>query len=458
MESAGLRAVGTVAMSGEKMPTWIKELRPTLALAVPIMLGQVSQMLMGILDSVMVGRVGAVPLAGSAFVGAVFSVFFVGCIGLLQPGAVVAAREHGAGRDDLGGRYLRHSRRLAWVAGAILATVMLGLLLAKDHFGQPAEVVAVMGPYFALIAISLVPTLVFQADRQFAEALGRPWTPLVIMLGCVALNAGLNWVFIYGKLGFPAWGLTGAGVATLVARVVSVILLRVWLDRVPEFRVAMTEARRPGLERARFRELLVLGLPMGAALFFETAAFSAAAVMAGWLGTVSLAAHQIALSCAALTFMVPLGVSLALSVRVGKALGAGRRETLRAISLGATLFVVATTAVTTLAYLVWGGRIAALFVADADVVALAGRVLVVVVLFQLFDGLQVVFAGALRGMADVRVPTLVAFGAYWGVALPVGYFWGVHGGGGLLAIWVALAAGLALAAILLGARLRWMTR
>jgi MATE family multidrug resistance protein len=440
------------------MPTWIKELRPTMALAVPIMVGQVSQMLMGILDSVMVGRVGAVPLAGAAFVGAVFTVFFVGCIGLLQPGAVLVAREHGAGRDELCGLWLRHARWLAWVAGAGLGAVMLGLLLVKDHFGQPAEVVAIMGPYFAIIAVSLVPTLLFQADRQFAEALGRPWAPLGIMLGCVALNAALNWVFIYGKLGFPAWGLTGAGVATLVARVVSVLVLRAWLERVPEFRVAMAEARRPGVEAARMRELLALGLPMGAALFFETAAFSAAAVMAGWLGTVALAAHQIVISCAGLTFMVPLGVALALSVRVSKAVGAGQREGVRPMAVGATLVVVATAAVMTLGYVVWGGRIAALFVADAAVVALAGRVFVVVVFFQLFDGLQVVFAGALRGLTDVRVPTLVAFAVYWGVALPLGFFWGVQGSGGLMAIWIALAAGLALAAILLGARLRWMTR
>ena len=206
------------------------------------------------------------------------------------------------------------------------------------------------------------------------------------------------------------------------------------------------------------RELLALGLPMGAALFFETAAFSAAAVMAGWLGTVALAAHQIVISCAGLTFMVPLGVALALSVRVSKAVGAGQREGVRPMAVGATLVVVATAAVMTLGYVVWGGRIAALFVADAAVVALAGRVFVVVVFFQLFDGLQVVFAGALRGLTDVRVPTLVAFAVYWGVALPLGFFWGVQGSGGLMAIWIALAAGLALAAILLGARLRWMTR
>jgi len=344
-------------------------MRPTLALALPIMVGQVSQMMMGILDSVMVGRVGSVPLAAAAFAGAVFTVFYVGCVGLLQPGAVLVAREHGAGREDLGGLWLRHARWLAWVAGVGLAILMLGLLLVKDRFGQPAEVVAMMGPYFALIAVSLVPTLLFQADRQFAEAVGRPWEPLFIMLGCVALNAALNWVFIYGKLGFPAWGLTGAGLATLVARVVSVLLLRVWLGRVAEFRVAMTEARRPGVERARMRELLALGLPMGAALFFETAAFSAAAVMAGWLGTVPLAAHQIVISCGALTFMVPLGMALAVSVRVSQTVGAGRRDAVRPIVDGAALFVVGTSALMSLAYVLLGDWIARQFVTEADVVA-----------------------------------------------------------------------------------------
>lgn len=441
------------------MPSWIKELRPTLALAVPIILGQVSQMLMGITDSMMIGRVGAVPLAGSAFVGAVFAVFFVASLGLLQPGAVLAAREHGAGRDDRSGRWLRHARWLAWVAGLGLAGVMLGLLGVKGRFGQPEEVVAVMGPYFGLIAVSLVPTLLFQADRQFAEALGKPWPPLVIMLASVVLNVALNWVFIYGKLGMPAWGLTGAGVATLVSRWVAVWGVRVWLGRVAEFRVAMAEARRPGVERARLRELLALGLPMGAALFFEAAAFSAAAVMAGWLGTVALAAHQIVISCATFSFMVPLGMSLALSVRVGKAVGEGRRTAVRPIAVGASLFVVGTAALSTLSYVVWGDGIARGFVRDeAEVVALAARVFVVVAIFQLLDGMQVVFAGALRGLEDARVPTMVAFAAYWGVALPAGYVFGVRGGGGLMAIWIALAAGLAVAAVSLGVRLRRLTR
>jgi MATE family multidrug resistance protein len=211
--------------------------------------------------------------------------------------------------------------------------------------------------------------------------------------------------------------------------------------------------------RGRSREMLALGLPMGAALFFEGGAFSAAAVMAGWLGTVPLAAHQIAISCAALAFMVPLGLSLALAVRTGQAVGAGRRDTVRPMALGATLLTCATAVVSTACFVLAGDTVAGWFVKDDPaVVALAARVLVIAAVFQLFDGLQVVFAGALRGLTDVRVPLAAAFVAYWLLALPAGWWFGVRGGGGLEGIWIALAAGLATGAVALGWRLAALTR
>ncbi len=441
------------------MIKWIHELRPTLALALPIMLGQVSQMLMGITDSIMIGNVGTVELAAASFTGAVFAVVFVGCIGLLQPGSVLVAREHGAGRPELCGAWQRHARALAWAAGGALAFLMVASLFVADRFGQPTEVVAVMGPYYALIAVSLIPTLLFQADRQFAEAMGKPWQPLAILMACAVLNVLLNWMLIYGRLGAPELGLAGAGVATLAARIVSVVALRLWLARPAEFASAVGSAARAPIEGGRARQMLALGVPMGAALFFEGGAFSAAAVMAGWLGTVPLAAHQIAISCAALAFMVPLGLSLALAVRTGQEVGAGRRDAVRSMALGATILVCATSAVSTTCLVLAGDTVAGWFVRDDPaVVALAARVLVVVAVFQLFDGLQVVFAGSLRGLTDVKVPLAAAFVAYWLVALPAGYVFGVRGGGGLEAIWVALAGGLAAATLALGWRLTALTR
>ena len=173
------------------MSSYLQEARSTLSLAMPIVIGQVSQMLMGITDSVMIGRVGTVPLAASAFANSVFGVVFMLGIGLLIPVAVLVSRAHGGGDDAEGGQWLRH--------GMVLAMVM-GVLGWQIHwFGQAPEVVAVVGPYYALIAVSLVPTLLFQCLRQFAEALGRPWVPMLLMLAGVGLNVVLNWIFIYGR-------------------------------------------------------------------------------------------------------------------------------------------------------------------------------------------------------------------------------------------------------------------
>lgn len=436
------------------MTAWRRELRPTLALALPIVAGQLSQMLMGITDSVMLGHVGTVDLAAASFTGAVFGLVYIACIGLLQPGSVLVAQAHGARDEVLAGCWLRHARAVAWAAGLGLGALMAASLLAADRFGQPAEVVSVMGPYYLLIAASLAPTLVFQADRQFAEAMGRPWEPLVIMLAGVVLNVGLNWVLIFGRLGVPELGLTGAGVATLISRFATVLGLRWWLNRHRGFDAALGSARGGRLEGGRMKSMLALGVPMGAALLFEGGAFSAAAVMSGWLGTVPLAAHQIAVTCAATSFMVPLGVALALSVRVGQAVGAGERERVRALALGAALVVCGTAGLAALFFVLAGGAVARGFTPDAAVTTLAARVLLIVAMFQFFDGLQVVFSGALRGLTDVHAPMAAAFVAYWVLALPAGWWWGVRGGGGLEAIWWALAAGLAAATVLLGWRLK----
>jgi MATE family multidrug resistance protein len=195
------------------------EIRPTLTLALPIIVGQVSQMLMGVTDSVMIGRAGTVPLAASAFGGNVFNVFYVVGIGLMIPVSIFVARARGAEKPAEAGEYLRHGMALAVVFGLLETLAMVAIGTQLERFGQPPEVVAVVGPFFLLMAASLVSVFVYLVLRQFAEAMGHPWAPMFIMLGGVGLNAALNWVFIYGNLGVPALGLTGAGISTFVSRV-----------------------------------------------------------------------------------------------------------------------------------------------------------------------------------------------------------------------------------------------
>lgn len=433
-----------------------RELRPTLALAFPIVVGQVSQMLIGLTDSAFIGRVGKVELAAAAFTHGVFNVFYIVGLGLLLGTGVFAARDHGAG-DEVGcAAWLRHGRALALMVGCGAFGVMALLSTQLHHFGQPAEVVAIVKPFYLLIAGSLVAALFFQVQRQFAESLGRPWVPMSIMIADIALNAWLNWIFVFGHFGFPPLGLVGSGWATLIARIAAVGVLAWWLRRSPTFAVVRA-APWLGWERGRFQQLLKLGVPASGMLLFEGGAFTATALMMGWLGTVPLAAHQIAIGCASLAFMFPLGLSMATSLRISKALGEGRKDALRPIGFGALGTGLIIMLGFALAFALAGRWITAAFTPQMDVAAVAAQLLVVAALFQLFDGGQVISVGSLRGLTDVRVPTLITFVAYWVISLPLGYWLAFHAKLGAIGLWTGLAAGLGCAALLLGWRFHRLT-
>jgi MATE family multidrug resistance protein len=434
------------------------ELRTTLALALPIVVGQVGQTLMGVTDSVMIGRVGTVPLAAAAFANGICNMVFIVGVGLLLPVAVMTARAHGARQARECAEYLRHGVAMAALVGAVTLTFLLLLATQLGHFGQPPEVLDEMGGYYVFLTLSLLPSLFFQVFKQYSEALGHPWVPMAILLACVGLNAGLNWIFIYGHFGFPAWGLAGAGLATLIARLLACLALWAWLARLPDLRAEWPPRWIGALEGTRLREMFRIGVPASGQWLFEAGAFTAAAVMMGWIGTVPLAAHQIALSCAAFTFMFPLGLSSAVAVRLSKSVGEARREALRPIGFGALLAGFAVMAAFGLIFAFGGRWLARGFTPEADVVALAAQLLIVAGVFQIFDGGQVVGAGALRGLHDVKIPTLITFVAYWILALPGGYLLAFHTRLGSTGVWVGLAAGLGCAAVLLGWRFHRLTR
>jgi MATE family multidrug resistance protein len=324
------------------------------------------------------------------------------------------------------------------------------------HFGQPPEVLAIVRPFFLLIAASIALALFFQVQRQFAESLGRPWVPMGIMVADVGLNAFFNWVLVFGHLGFPALGLVGSGWATLLARLTAVLAIAFWLRCSPTF-APVRAAPWNGWARWRFVQLLKLGVPASGMLLFEGGAFAAAALMMGWLGTVPLAAHQIAIGCASTTFMFPLGLSMAVSLRISRAVGEGRRIVLRPIGFGALVTGLILMTCFALAFGLAGRSIAGAFTPAAEVAELAAQLLAVGAVFQLFDGGQVISVGALRGLPDVRVPTAITFVAYWVISLPLGYWLAFHTRLGAVGLWTGLAAGLGCAALLLGWRFHRLT-
>lgn len=454
-ESADGRRVSALM---SRAADYLREIRPTITLAVPIVIGQVSQMLMGVIDSAMIGHAGTVPLAAAAFAIHVFNLFYVLGIGVMIPVSIYVSRARGAQQPAEAAEYLRHGIALAVAIGAVETLLMFALSTQFARFGQPPEVLAIVRPFFLVFASSITPVLIYLALRQFSEAMGHPWAPMFILLGSVALNAGLNWILIYGNLGAPALGLLGAGISTLVARTVDAVVTWLWLRRDPAVRAAWPRRWWGNYSRARWREMLQVGLPASGMLLFEASAFAFSGIMIGWLGAVPLAAHQIAISCASLAFMFPLGISMAAGMRASHAVGAGQRTRLRPIAFGAMGLGVSAMTGFALAFGFGGAAIATWFVEDRVVIALAAQLLIVAALFQLVDGTQVIGASVLRAIGDVRVPAMITFVAYWVIALPLAYGIGVRGALGAVGVWSGIASGLAFAAVFLTVRFARLTR
>jgi multidrug resistance protein, MATE family len=425
----------------------------TFALALPIVAGLVGQMLMGLVDTLMVGRVGTLPLAACGFANNILAIPLVFGFGVLAGVSVNASHAYGAGRPHLAGNSLRGGLAISLAMGLLLGFSSHAGLPFLPLLGQPAEVNAEVGTYFLLCAWSFLAVFVTGSAKNFCEALARPWPPFWIMLAGVLLNVFLNWVFIFGNLGAPAMGLDGAGLATLLSRIATMFGMLAY----PALSASMHAAwpadwTAPGLV-SEIKKLLGIGIHTGGINLCEVTGFSLGSLMMGWIGTVPLAAHQIAITCAATTFMVPLGLGQAVCVRVGQARGAERFREIPAIVHGALGMTLGIAIVFATGYLLGGRWIASCFTSDPAVLALTAQLLVLAGVFQIFDGIQITSTGALRGFADTRVPLVIAFVAYWVLALPVCYLAAFPGGLGAPGIWMGFVTGLGVTALAMGARL-----
>lgn len=425
----------------------LQELRPTLRLAAPITAGQVGQMLMGVADTIMVGQLGTLALAACSFANNILIVVAVTGFGVLTAVSVRVSHAHGAGVATAMARSLHGGLGLSVFGGVAGALLLHAVFPAFHHMGQAPGVVEEARNYLLIVGWSLVPALLIGAIRNYLDAQSRPWPAFWIMFAGVLLNVVLNWVLIYGNLGAPALGLTGAGWATFISRVATLLalVLFVWGGRSKP----VEPLRVNGAWWAEQAALLRLGAPAGFQLLSEVGAFALAAILIGHLGAVPLAAHQIAITCASTTFMFPLGVAMASTVRTAQAIGAGRRDLLRPIAAGSWLIGVGLMAAFAVLFLLASHPIAAAFVKDPDTIRLAASLLIVAGVFQLVDGVQVVGSGLLRGLRDTTGPMLITIAAYWLVALPLGSWLAFSRGGGAVGMWQGLALGLFVAAVLL---------
>lgn len=431
----------------------LSENKTTLKLALPIMSGQVSQMLLGLADTMMIGRVGTTELAAAAFSNVIFNTPYVIAIGLFIAVSVNAAHAHGGSRHEDAAETLRTGLLLALLTSLVLAGSLFLVMPWLGLFQQPDAVTSLAPPYLMWLALSLIPGVPAMTIKSFCEAKNQPWTVLWIMLGGVALNVFLNYLLIFGNFGLPRLELVGAGLATFLARLATLIALWLYVTRSKRLALCIPKKWLGWLNKKEALSLCKIGSPTAGQLSLEFGAFGITALLIGQFGDIALASHQIAITCAALIFMFPLGIGMAVSIRVGHSIGGSESALCRPITWGGHLSSFVVTGLFAVVLIGFGANIARSFSPDPELVSLASSLLVIVAFFLIFDGAQVVSMSALRGMQDVVIPTVYIFISFWIIGIPAGAVLAFTRSFGARGLWIGLASGLAIASVVLTGRL-----
>jgi multidrug resistance protein, MATE family len=421
-----------------------KEFRPTLRLALPLIFAEIGWMSMGVIDTIMVGRLpnSAVAIGATGLGQSLYHAVAIFGGGLLLGMDTFVAQAHG--RDDI--QDARHSLVNGFFLALVLTPILMLLIslwpMTMRQFGVSVELIQPMQPLLQALNWGTLPLLCYFALRRYLQAVHVVNPIMFALISANVVNLVGDWALIYGHLGFPAMGITGSGWSTCVARIYMVVVLLITLAYVESKRSLPAGMSAIRIDLKRVWALLTLGAPAATQILFEIGAFSAATALIAKLGPVPLSGHEIAINCAALTFMIPLGISSAAAVRVGHQLGRGDPTRAHLAGWSAILLGAGFMTCTGLVFVTLSKQIARLFSPDPAVIRVGATLLLVAAAFQLFDGLQTVATGALRGSGDTRTPMLANLVAYWFIGLPFGYVLCFRFGLGALGIWIGLCIGL----------------
>lgn len=423
-----------------------------LKVAIPVMLSQLGQALVQLVDTIMVGQLGTNELAAASFAAAIFLVGLVFLLGVSFGSTPIVGKAYSRGKHRNVAAIFQNSILFDLLMVTVVCVVLYSVSFFMDRMGQPDEILSLAIPYYRILIFSLPPFLLFQAFRQFMEGIGDTKKAMYITILANLINVGLNYVLIFGKLGFPALGIIGAGIATLISRILMPIFYLILFRSKPSLWRYFYFFKRNVFSRKKLKQLTSIGLPIGFQMFVETTAFSFSTIMVGWFGAISLASHQIAGTISALTFMIVSGIAAATTIRVSHQHGAGDYAALRKAGIASMHLVVCYSSISAFFLIVLRYKIPLLFSQDPMVIDMAAILLIMAALYQLADGLQVVALGALRGLTDVKYPMVFAVICYTLINLPVGYFCGVVLNLGAVGVWVGYIFGLNIAALLLVGR------
>lgn len=446
---------------------YTKEFYYNLKLAFPVILGMLGHMFVSFADNVMVGQLGAAELAAVSLGNSFFFIAMSLGIGFASAITPIVAEADSA-KNPVGVKNaLKHGLILCGLLSGILYSLMLLAKPVMRNMDQPLEVVDLAIPYLDIIAISIIPLVIFEALKRFSDGLSNTKHPMYATIVANIINVTINYLLIFGSFGFPKLGIIGAGIGTLISRVIMVIFLWIIFTKNKRFKLYVTEIKFKITNIKIFKKITDIGLPSAFQMLFEVGIFTAAIWMSGVLGKNYQAANQIAFNLSAMTFMVGIGLGVAATIRVGNQKGLFDFVALRKIAFSIFLLTVLIEIIFALMFFILKDWLPTLYldteniskiIENGEVISIASKLLLIVALFQIFDGLQVVILGALRGLQDVKIPTLITFIAYWLIGFPICFYLGLYTPLKSIGIWIGLLISLAVSSILLYLRFNYLSK
>ncbi len=433
-------------------------IKETIKLAIPVSIGQLGHIMLGVVDSFMVGKLGAAPLAAASLANGLFFLILVIGIGLSMAITALVAIAKGENDYEKCGVIVRQALLINTVFSILLTVITYIAAQLVFYLHQQPEVAILTNSYLEILSISIIPFMLFQTYRQFNEGLSYTKPPMYIAILANIINVVGNWIFIYGNFGMPALGLDGAGYATLATRIFMGLSMMLFTIKSSKFKQYDPTLRFKKIDFHIIKKLFNLGLPTGLMYSMEVGAFAIAAIIIGWFGSIELAAHQIAINLASISYMVVLGISAASTIRIGNYYGEKNIPAVKSAGFSALLLGLAFMSITGIIFITLNNYLPTLYINDPAVISVASSLLIVAALFQLSDGAQAVGIGILRGLTDAKIPMFITFIAYWIIGIPVGLLLGFYFHLEVVGVWIGLLVGLSIAAILFFIRFKFMLK
>ena len=435
-----------------------KHYKALFKLGIPIVIGQLGMIVLGFADTLMIGHHSTEDLAAASFVNNMFNLAIIFATGFSYGLTPIVGSLFGTNQKAAVGRTLKNALWANGLVGTLLILAMGTLYFNLHHLGQPEELLPLIRPYYLTLLVSLVFVMLFNAFKQFADGITDTQTPMWLLIGGNALNILGNWVLIYGNFGFPEMGLLGAGIATSVSRILMLVVFVILFLTAQRYRPYKEGFLQGHLNKADFFQLNKLGWPVGLQMGMETASFSLATIMVGWLGATALAAHQVMLTIGQLGYMIYYGMAAAVAVRVSNFHGQNDTIGIRHSANAGFHLILAMAVCLSVPLFLLRNEIGGWFTDNDEVTLMVASLILPFIIYQFGDGMQCNYSNALRGIADVKPAMYIAFIAYFLISLPAGYLFGFIFNWGLTGIWLSFPFGLTSAGLMFWFRFRKQIR